>query len=247
MKISIVTIAYNSAATIEDTINSVLAQEYPDLEYIVKDGGSTDGTIDLLKKYENRLKWVSTKDKGIYDGMNQGLQLATGEVIGILNSDDFYAHSQVLKNVAEVFQKKNVDAMYADLEYVDFCDTQKVIRKWQSGEYNQQNFLKGWMPPHPTFFLRSSYYQKYGYFDPAFRSAGDYELMLRMLFKFGLSAFYLPQTIIKMRAGGVSNLSLKNRIRANKEDRAAWKINGLKPRWYTLWWKPLSKIFQWLH
>ncbi len=246
MKISVITISFNSAATIESTIASVLAQDHPDIEYIVKDGGSKDGTLEILKKYESRIKWISQADKGIYDAMNQGLEMATGEVIGLLNSDDFYATNDVLSTVNRIFETQNAESLYADLQYVDYQDTTKVIRNWQAKEYDKSNFLKGWMPPHPTFFLKRSHYDKYGFFNPEFRSAGDYELMLRMLFKNNIPASYLPKTIIKMRAGGVSNVSLKNRIWANKEDRRAWKINGIKPKWYTLWWKPLSKVFQWV-
>ncbi len=247
MTITLITICYNSAATIEDTIKSVLAQDFKDIEYIIKDGGSTDGTLDILKKYEDQLKWVSKKDKGIYSAMNQGLELASGEIIGLLNADDFYADNEVLSRVAKVFEDSKVGAAYSDLQYVDSQDTNKIIRNWQAGTYDHSNFLKGWMPPHPTFFLRKEFYDRFGFFREEFASAGDYELMLRMLYKHEIKAVYIPIVQIKMRAGGVSNMSLKNRIRANKEDRKAWKINGIKPKWYTLWWKPLSKVFQWLN
>lgn len=247
MKISIITICFNSAATLEDTIKSVLSQEHKDIEYIIKDGGSTDGTLDIVKRYEGQLKWVSKKDKGIYNAMNQGLELVTGDVVGLLNSDDFYADQQVLSRVAKVFEDTETGAAYGDLQYVDAEDTHKVTRNWQAGDYDRQKFLEGWMPPHPTFFLRKEFYDRFGFFRDEFVSAGDYELMLRMLFKHRIPAVHIPAVQIKMRAGGVSNMSLKNRIRANKEDRKAWKINGIEPRWYTLWWKPLSKLVQWLN
>ncbi|MGR3810708.1 glycosyltransferase family 2 protein [Jiulongibacter sp. NS-SX5] len=246
MKISLVTICFNSAATIEDTILSVLGQKHKDIEYIIKDGGSTDGTIDILKKYEDKITWVSKPDQGIYSAMNQGLELVTGEVVGLLNSDDFYADEEVLTRVVKIFEDPTIGAAYGDLQYVEYDDTSKVTRNWEAGEFKREYFLKGWMPPHPTFFIRKEYYDKYGLFNPDFVSAGDYELMLRMLYKHQINTAYIPAVQIKMRAGGISNTSLKNRIRANKEDRRAWRINGLKPKWYTLWWKPLSKLVQWI-
>jgi glycosyltransferase involved in cell wall biosynthesis len=246
MKISLITICFNSEKTIEDTIKSVLAQDYSNIEYIIKDGGSTDRTKAIVDQYSDKIKWISKSDKGIYDAMNQGVALATGDVIGIINSDDFFPDTQVVSRVAEVLKDKKYGAAYGDLEYVNALDVSKIERSWKAKTYDVNNFLKGWMPPHPTFFLRKEHYENHGLFNPEFKSAGDYELMLRMLFKEGIKPGYIPQVQMKMRAGGVSNLSLKNRIRANMEDRKAWKINGIKPKWYTLWQKPLSKIFQWL-
>ena len=247
MKISLITICFNSERTIEDTIRSVLSQEYSAIEYIIKDGGSTDGTKAIVDKYLDKIQWVSKPDKGIYDAMNQGLVLATGDVIGIINSDDFFPDTRVVSRVVEQLKNEEYGAVYGDLEYVDAEDVSKIQRSWKANIYNIHNFLKGWMPPHPTFFLRKEYYEKHGLFNPEFKSAGDYELMLRMLYKEGIKPAYIPQVQMKMRAGGMSNMSIKNRIRANREDRKAWKLNGLKPRWYTLWQKPLSKVFQWLN
>lgn len=246
MKISVITISFNSASTIRDTIESVLSQDYPDVEYIVVDGKSKDETVEILKSYGEKIKWISEPDKGIYDAMSKGVKLATGDVVGIINSDDYYPDAQTLSRVAKAFENSDIEAVYGDLQYVDFSDSNKVVRNWKSGEYNKENFLKGWMPPHPTFFLKKSIYDKFGYYDATFKSAGDYELMLRMLYRHNIKAAYIANVQMKMRVGGVSNVSLKNRIRANKEDRRAWKINDLKPRWYTLYAKPLSKIFQWL-
>lgn len=246
MKISVITISFNSASTIRDTIKSVLSQDYPEVEYIVVDGKSKDETVEILKSYGDKIKWISEPDKGIYDAMSKGVKLATGDVVGIINSDDYYPDNQTLSRVAKAFENSAIEAVYGDLQYVDFSDSSKVVRNWKSGEYNKENFLKGWMPPHPTFFLKKSVYDKYGYYDATFKSAGDYELMLRMLYRHNIKAGYIPHVQMKMRVGGVSNVSLKNRIRANKEDRRAWKINDLKPRWHTLYAKPLSKIFQWL-
>jgi glycosyltransferase involved in cell wall biosynthesis len=246
MKISVVTITYNSAATLRDTIESVLTQEYSNIEYLIIDGESTDTTIDIIKSYsDTRIKWISEPDKGIYDAMSKGKRMATGDVVGVLNSDDFYPDNQVLDRVAHAFAHEAIDAVYGDLKYVDYQDISKITRNWVSGIYDRENFLRGWMPPHPTFFLRKSAFEKYGYYNSGFESAGDYELMLRMLFKNSLKALYIPHVQVTMRAGGVSNSSIRNRIRANQEDRKAWKLNDIKPRWYTLFMKPLSKLRQW--
>ena len=246
MKISIVTAAYNSAATIKDTIESVLSQDYPDIEYIVADGGSKDGTVEILKSYGDKIKWVSEKDSGIYEAMSKGVRMATGYAVGIMGSDDFYPDNQAISKVARAFETSKADSVYGDLYYVDAADTSKIIRNWKSGTYNRERFLTGWMPPHTAFFLRKSVYDSYGLYDTSYQSAGDYELMLRMLYKHKVSSFYIPEVLMKMRTGGNSNASLKNRLRANKEDRRAWDMNGIKPRWYTLYAKPISKVFQWI-
>lgn len=245
MKISIITITYNSAATLKDTIESVVNQSYKDIEYIIVDGKSTDRTLDIIDSYKNKIsKFISEKDHGLYDALNKGIALATGDVIGILHSDDFYTDRLVIEKLVSQMIKQQADAVYADLYYVDKHDTNKIFRKWKSGEYKIGQFLKGWMPPHPTFFVKREYYEKYGKFNLSFHSAADYELMLRFIHKHHLKLAYLPEFIIRMRVGGKSNVSLKNRIRANKEDRRAWKVNGLKPHIYTLYAKPLRKIVQ---
>lgn len=247
MKVSIVTISYNSEATISDTVKSVVTQTHSDLEYIIIDGASKDNTILQLEPFKHRIAHiVSEKDHGIYDAMNKGVKLATGEIIGVLNSDDLYADQKVLEDVVAVFQKANVDAVYADLEYVQRDNYDAVTRRWKAGEYKEGQFLKGWMPPHPTFFVKRSVYERYGLFNTQLKSAADYEIMLRFIHKHHINVAYLPRTIVKMRVGGVSNASLRNRIKANIEDRLAWKINGLQPNWLTLTRKPLSKILQFL-
>ena len=245
MKISIITITYNSAATLKDTIESVVNQSYKDIEYIIVDGKSTDSTLDIIDSYKNKIsKFISEKDHGLYDALNKGIAMATGDVIGILHSDDFYTDYLVIEKLVDQMIRQQADAVYADLYYVDKHDTTKIFRKWKSGEYKIGQFLKGWMPPHPTFFVKREYYEKYGKFNLSFHSAADYELMLRFIHKHHLKLAYLPEFIIRMRVGGKSNVSLKNRIRANKEDRRAWKVNGLKPHIYTLYAKPLRKIVQ---
>lgn len=247
MKVSIITIAFNSAETIEDTIQSVIAQDYDNIEYIIIDGGSNDDTLNIIEKYKDSIhKVISEPDKGIYDAMNKGVNNASGDLIGILNSDDFYAHSDVISKVVSKITEANTDSIYADLVYVDRNNTNEVTRKWISGSYEDGMFLKGWMPPHPTFFLKKICYDKYGTYTLKLKSAADYELMLRMLHKHKISTTYLPQIITKMRVGGESNVSIKNRIRANKEDAEAWRMNGLKPGAFTRFKKPLSKVKQFL-
>ena len=244
-KITIITVCYNSEKTIEDTLQSVVNQLYPNIEYIIVDGGSTDNTLAIIDKYKNKISvLISEKDNGIYDAINKGIGLATGDIIANLNSDDFYIDNHVITDVVATFEKEKTDALYADLYYVDAIDTNKIIRYWKSKQYKEGLFLKGWMPPHPTFFVKKEVYQKYGLFDLQFKSAADYEIMLRFIHRYKVSISYLPRVIVKMRVGGVSNASLSNRIKANQEDRKAWEVNGLKPNALTLIFKPLSKLNQ---
>ena len=189
--------------------------------------------------------FVSEPDNGIYDGLNKGIALATGDVIGFLHSDDFYASDNVIQKVAAVFNDPAVDTCYGDLRYVDAQDTAKVVRFWRSGLFESGKFYWGWMPPHPTFFVRRSIYDKYGLFNLNLGSAADYEIMLRFLLKHQLRAAYLPEVFVNMRVGGVSNASLKNRLKANQMDRKAWEVNDLKPYPWTLSMKPLRKVGQW--
>lgn len=246
-KISIITVTYNSAATLGHTIQSVLLQDYPDLEYIVVDGASTDETLSIVRKYRHKIDhFVSEKDGGLYYALNKGIAMATGDIIGILHADDFYFDDQVLSKVAGTFGETKADAVYADLFYVDKDNTEKIVRRWKSGRYKPGRFLWGWMPPHPTFFVRKEVYQQFGAFNTELRSAADYELMLRFIHKHEIKVAYLPEFIVKMRTGGQSNASVKNRVKANKEDRRAWELNGLKPYFFTLTVKPFRKIFQFI-
>ena len=247
MKISIITTTYNSASTVEQTIQSVLNQSYTNIEYIIIDGGSADGTLDILNRYKSQLyKIISEKDNGIYDALNKGIDLATGDIIGILHSDDFYIGSNVIENVANAFNQNQCDALYANLYYVDKDDTNKIKRKWHSGNYSEGAFLNGWMPPHPTFFVKKEIYNRLGKFNLQFVTAADYELMLRFIHKNKIKLTYLNEFIVKMRIGGKSNDTVKSRVTANLDDRKAWEVNGLKPRFYTLTLKPLRKIFQFI-
>lgn len=244
MKISIITIAYNSENTIYDTLNSIDEQDYEDVEHIIIDGKSSDNTLQIVSQFPGVAKVISEEDDGLYHAMNKGLQLANGDVIGILNSDDIYANSSVLTKVIMAFEKTGSACVYGDLQYVKGNDINKVVRTWRSGEFKRLNFFYGWMPPHPAFFVRKEVYQKVGFFNTVLHRSSDYELMLRILFKHRYDAAYLPEILVKMRMGGVSNASLRNRVQANKEDRMAWQLNGLKPYFFTMYFKPLRKLIQ---
>jgi glycosyltransferase len=176
--------------------------------------------------------------------MNKGIRLADGDIIGILNSDDIYADHLVLSKIANAFLNPQIQTAYGDLDYVDSKNTRKILRHWKSGMFNRSNFYYGWMPPHPTFFARKQVYEKAGLFNTSLRTSADYELMLRILFKFGFDSSYLPEVLVKMRVGGISNSSLLHRIKANMEDRRAWHINKLHPYFFTLFLKPIRKVFQ---
>ena len=244
MKFTIVTPAFNSAVTIRDTLESIRKQDYPDVEHIIIDGGSKDGTLNIVAEYPHVSKVISEPDRGLYDAMNKGVRLATGDVVVVLNSDDFYTHPRVISQVALLLHATGADTLYADLEYVDPVNTSSVKRFWKAGDFLREKFYRGWMPPHPTFFVRRHLYEQFGTFDTSLRFSADYELMLRFLLKNNVSVCYLPEVAVRMRAGGASNANLRNRLRANREDRRAWEMNGLKPRFYTLYLKPLSKIGQ---
>jgi glycosyltransferase len=229
----------------EDCVKNVLSQSYEEIEYIVVDGGSNDGTIDIIQAYSERIsQWISEPDHGIYDAMNKGIRMATGQVIGFLHSNDVYAHPWVIEEVARVFQDSKVSSVYGDLQYVDKEDLNRVIRNWKSSPYRHGKFKKGWMPPHPTFFVRKEIYEKYGYFNTHFRIAGDYELMLRFLERHRISAAYIPEVLVKMRWGGISNGGVKNILIKSYEDYRAWGINDLNGGVHTIFLKNLSKIPQ---
>ena len=247
MKISIITVVWNNAKTIKDAINSVLNQSYKDVEYIVIDGASTDGTIEIVKSYGDRIKFISEKDNGLYDAMNKGIRMATGDVVGILNSDDFYASDKILQIVADEFLKGNIDSVYANLEYIDANDPKRVIRYWRSKKYQEGIFRSGWHPAHPTFFVKKEIYEQYGVFDLSFKIAADYELMLRFFEKYKITSSYVDEVFVKMRIGGESNKSIKNIIKANLESYMAWKANGLYINPLRFLLKPFSKIVQFIN
>ncbi len=244
--ISIITASYNVADTLSDCLECI-AKQSVDVEHILVDGASTDSTMKIIDAHREQLAHVvSEPDESIYDAMNKGLKLASGDVIGILNADDFYPSDDTLVKVLSVFDDPDIEACYGDLVYVDGQNTGKVDRFWQSGHFNLKKFYWGWMPPHPTFFVRRSVYEKYGIFNLELGSAADYELMLRFLLKQKIKAVYIPEVLVHMRTGGVSNATIWNRLKANRMDRKAWEVNGLKPYPWTMIAKPLRKLKQWV-
>ncbi len=247
MKISVITVVFNNASTIEASIRSVQSQQYPHIEHIIVDGGSDDGTLEVIDACKNsHTRLISESDHGLYDAINKGIKMATGDVIGLLHSDDIFNDEWVITNIANAFLQNETESLYADLVYVRRNRTDKVTRHWKSGKFSKKKFNIGWMPPHPTFYVKKEVFLKYGYYDTEFKSAADYELMLRYLYKHEISTFYLPMVLVRMRLGGESNKSLANRILANKEDYQAWKKNKLIPKVYTRFLKPLLKIPQFM-
>ncbi len=245
MKISIITATYNSQQHLESCIKSVIAQKDVDLEYIIVDGQSTDQTLAIINQYKNHIAVVvSEKDNGIYDALNKGLAVATGEVIGILHSDDFFPNDDILKQVVNVFEKPIINIVYGNLDYVDRADPQKIIRKWRSKPFHKNLFNWGWMPAHPTFYARKNLFKRLGNYNLTYKSAADYDLMLRFMYKNLNQSYFLNKTMVKMRVGGLSNQSFRNRWRANREDLQAMKNNGLSFPYITVVLKPLRKLTQ---
>ena len=244
-KITIITVAYNSANTIRDTIKSIIAQDYNNIEYIIIDGGSSDETVDIIKEFPDMIDYyISEKDRGIYDAMNKGILAATGDIIGILNSDDFYPNNFVISNVVKSFKQQVCDAVYGDLVYVDAKDTSKIKRYWQAGTYSTSQIKNGWMLPHPTFFVKSSIYKRFGLYNIELKQAADYKMILKLLYKHNISTAYIPMILVKMRMGGASNISLIQRLKANKEDGLAWTKNQLNKPLFVRFKKPLQKVRQ---
>ncbi len=243
MKITVITAVFNREDTIASTCEAIASQCHADLEWVVVDGGSTDGTLEVLENCQRQPDvFISERDGGIYEAINKGLKLATGEVVGLLHSDDFYPDTRVIDRVAEAFKDEAIDAAYGDLEYVWADNPDKVARYWKSGVYDRQNFCRGWMPPHPTFFMRRLHYEELGGFDLKYRIAADYDSVVRYLWTNRLKAAYIPAVQMRMRTGGASNRSLKNILLKMREDRRIAVAHGLGSR--ALVWKNISKVKQ---
>lgn len=230
MKISIITVVYNNRETIKDAIESVLSQSYSDIEYIIIDGNSNDGTVEIIKEHSEKIAFfISENDKGIYDAMNKGIKVSTGDVIGILNSDDLYQDLTVIEAVMDQFiQDSEIDIVYGDLVYVKSDNTDHIVRKWKSETYYKRYFENGNVPPHPSLFVTSKVYKQAGVFETNYKLAADYELMLRIFKKHNFNSKYIDKVLVKMRLGGATNQSISNIIKQNKEILAAWKNNKLK-------------------
>jgi len=245
-KISIVTAVYNRVSTVEQAIRSVQSQKNISYEHIIIDGASTDGTLELLQALKNdNTVLISEPDDGLYAALNSGFRRSTGEIIGLMHSDDFYADDQVLENIQEIFRDPTVDAVYGDLDYVHKDDTRVIIRRWRSGEYSKEKLLKGWMPPHPTLFLRRCVVERFGYFNTDFKISADYDAILRYFLVGKIKVFYISRVLVKMRVGGESNKSLGKIFQKSYEDYLAMKNNGIGGV-FSLILKNISKINQYL-
>jgi len=246
MNVTIITASFNSALSIKTCLDSVVHQNYNDIEYLIIDGKSSDATLKIIKVYQQKfpfIKLISEKDSGIYDALNKGVQLASGDIIGFVHSDDFLEFNDIIYHIVSMTKSENLDGVYGDLQYVDKSNTKKIIRSWKSCDFKPRLLKQGWMPPHPTLFLKKEVYQKHGLFDLSYRISADYDFLLRIFKDPELKFGYLPKVITKMRVGGASNKSLKNIIKKSKEDYRAIRINNIG-NFLTLARKNFSKIKQ---
>ena len=245
MKISIITATYNSAATIKDTLLSVNVQTYPDIEHIIVDGASKDNTLEIVKEFGKRVaKLISEPDKGIYDAMNKGIRAATGDVIGILNSDDFFSSNDVLSVVAKTFQENKIDALYGDVHFVNPDNLNKKVRYYSSKLFKPSLFRLGFMPAHPSFYMKRECYQKHGLYSLDYKIASDYDLLIKYLYKERINYQYLEKDFVTMRTGGISTKNIHSRLLLNKEILKACRKYGIKTNLFLLSLKYFYKIFE---
>jgi len=245
MKVSIITVTMNSERYLSDCINSVCRQNYKDIEHIIIDGKSTDGTLNIiLQNLDHISYWVSETDRGMYDAINKGLEMATGDVIGILNSDDMFASADAVKSIVDCFETTGTDTVYGDLVYVDAGNTQKILRYWKGVSYKRSRFRYGWMPAHPTFYMRRELIEQHGVYENHYYTAADYEFMARYLFLHKVSSQYIDTMLVKMRSGGISNENFKSRLRANRRDFLAMRKNKIPFSFFVSILKPLIKLPQ---
>lgn len=248
MKVSLITVTYNSASTLRDTLNSVLSQTYPNIEYIIIDGDSKDDTVGIIKghesKFNGRMRWISEPDKGLYDAMNKGIRMAIGDIVGIINSDDFYHRIDVISKVAEAFQEDGIEVVYGDVRFVNPDNLDKTVRYYSSRNFSTGRFRYGFMPAHPTFFTYRRYFEEFGYYKTDYKIAADYELLIRFLYTHKLKSKYLPLDFMKMRTGGASTASIKSNILLNKEIVRACRENGIWTCMPLLFLKYFIKIFE---
>ena len=245
MKVSIITVTFNSAKYLTDCIDSVRSQDHEDIEHIIIDGKSTDGTVGIILENEAYIsEWISEPDRGMYDAINKGIALATGDIIGVLNSDDMFASADVISQIVKCFIQTGADSVYGDLVYVNADNTSKIFRYWKGLPYNRARFKTGWMPAHPTFYIKRNLIEEHGPYENHYFSAADYEFMARYLYLLKISSHYLPKMIVKMRNGGISNGNIYRRLRANRRDYLAMKKNNIPFPFIVSILKPLSKIPQ---
>lgn len=234
LKVTVITVCFNSSKTILDTLQSVANQSYPNIEHIIIDGDSTDNTLEIVRNFGKHVSLlISEPDRGIYDAMNKGISIASGEIIAILNSDDFYLDSDVISKVVYSFEENKVDCVFGDLVYVDAINTNKILRVWKTSEFVTSSFKLGWHPPHPSFFVRRKIYEKFGKFDTSLKISADFEIILRFLERYRISSTYLSETLVKMRVGGESGNSFKNILIGNQNVLKAFDKNNI----------PVNKFF----
>jgi glycosyltransferase involved in cell wall biosynthesis len=247
LKVSIITVTYNSAKTLQDTIDSVRRQKYSNIEYLLIDGGSEDDTISIIKNNLDIVSnWISEPDSGLYDAMNKGIRMATGDIVGIINSDDFYHRSDAISKIVEGFLDENVQCVFADIRFVKHENLEKTVRYYSSKKFNLGAFSWGFMPAHPTFFTFRGNFEKLGFYRTDFKIAADFELLVRFLYKHKLSFRYLPIDLMKMRLGGKSTASLKSTIIINQEDLRACRENGLNTNYVRLYSRYFRKVFEYI-
>lgn len=247
LKISIITAVYNRVDTVAQAVHSVSSQVYPHIEHLIIDGASTDGTMEEVERYRtSSMRIISEADSGIYSALNKGIKLASGDVVGVMHSDDFFANAQILEKVAAAFRDETVDAVYGDLDYVSAVSPDVILRRWRAGEFERKNLSRGWMPPHPTLFLRSRVFAHWGSYKEDYKISADYEAILRYFGCGTIRAAYIPEVLVKMRVGGESNRSLKHILRKSREDYRALRSSGVGG-FRTLAWKNLRKLPQFFY
>lgn len=245
MKISIITATYNSGLTLRDTIRSVLSQSYPDIEYIIIDGGSKDNTLEIINEYKDKIsKVISEPDKGIYDAMNKGIHMATGDIVGILNSDDFFTSTDVIENTAKAFESNDIDAVFGDIHFVKPDNLNRPVRHYSSSIFRPALFRFGFMPAHPSFYVKRTCYEKYGLYDLNYKIASDYDLLIRFLYVNRIAYKYLNMDFVTMRVGGASTENVKSRVVLNKEIVRACRKYGIYTNLFVLSLKYIYKIFE---
>lgn len=245
MKVSIITVTYNSDVTLQDTIDSIASQDYPDIEYIIVDGNSTDNTVSIIESNLSTVSlWVSEPDKGLYDAMNKGIKMATGDIVGIINSDDFYHRSDAISQIVQGFQDSGKQSVYTDIRFVNPDNLDKTVRYYNSKRFKLRKLKKGIMPAHPTFFTYRENFEKYGYYRTDYKIAADFELLVRFLYKHKLGHHYLPIDLMKMRTGGLSTKSWKSNYIINKENYRACIENGLNTNYLLLYSRYFKKLLE---
>jgi glycosyltransferase involved in cell wall biosynthesis len=245
LTVSIITVTYNNVSTITETINSVLAQSYPDIEYVIIDGSSTDGTVAVVNSYGKKItKFISEPDYGIYDAINKGIRFASGDILGVLNSDDFFYDDNVIERIAAAFIDTDIDAVFGDVQFVDPLNTKKVVRYYSSKHFSTAKFRFGFMPAHPSFYVKRELFEKFGYYKTDYKIAADYELLIRFLHVNKIACKYLEMPFIIMRMGGISNKSVFSNFTLNKEIARACKENGIKTNIFFIYSKYFTKIFE---